>query len=58
MESNHTASLEIPELNKAESMAHIFSSMVNHSLLSGGQLCNEGCSVTFRIDAVITYNSQ
>jgi hypothetical protein len=32
--------------------------MVNHSLLSVGQLCNEGYSVTFRIDAVTIYNSQ
>jgi hypothetical protein len=58
MESTHTASLDIPELDKAASMAHIFSGMVNHSLLSVGQLCNEGYSVTFRIDAVTIYNSQ
>jgi hypothetical protein len=30
--------------------------MANHSLLSVGQLCNEGYSVTFKIDAVIIYN--
>jgi hypothetical protein len=30
--------------------------MVNHSLLSVGQLCNEGYSVTFKIDAVTIYN--
>jgi hypothetical protein len=58
MESTHTASLYIPELNKAASMAHIFSGMANHSLLSVEQLCNEGYSVIFRIDAVTIYNSQ
>jgi hypothetical protein len=42
MESIHTASLDIPELNKSASMAHIFLGMANHSLLSVGQLCNEG----------------
>jgi hypothetical protein len=58
MESTHTASLDIPELNKYASIAHIFPGMANHSLLLVGQLCNEGYSVTFRIDAVTIYNSQ
>jgi hypothetical protein len=58
MESTHTASLDIPELNKYASIAHIFQGMVNHSLLSVGKLCNEGYSITFRIDAVTIYNSQ
>jgi hypothetical protein len=46
VESTHTASLDIPKLNKAASIAHIFPGMANHSLLSVGQLCNEGYSVT------------
>jgi hypothetical protein len=58
MESTHTASLDIPELNKSASIAHIFPSMTNHSLLSVGKLCDEGYSVTFRIEAVTIYNSQ
>jgi hypothetical protein len=58
MESTHTTSLDIPELNKAVSIAHISLGMANHSLLSVGQLCIEGYSVTFRIDAVTIYNSQ
>jgi hypothetical protein len=58
IELTHTASLDIPELNKAASMAHIFLGMANHSLLSVGQMCNEGYSVTFRIDAVTIYNSR
>jgi hypothetical protein len=55
VESTLTASLDIPELNKA---AHNFPGMENHSLLSFGQLCNGGYSVTFRIDAVTIYNLQ
>jgi hypothetical protein len=58
MESNHTASLDIPKLNKASSMVRIFTGMANHYLLSVGKLCNEGYYVTFRIDAVTIYNSQ
>jgi hypothetical protein len=58
MESAHTASLDIPQLNKAASIAHILPGMANHSLLSVGELCNEGYYVTFRIDAVTIYNSQ
>jgi hypothetical protein len=30
--------------------------MANHSLLSVGQLCNEGYYVTFKIDAVTIYS--
>jgi hypothetical protein len=32
--------------------------MTNHFLLSAGQLCNEGYTVTFRIESVTIYNSQ
>jgi hypothetical protein len=47
MESSHTAALDIPERNVAASIAHVFPGMANHSLLSVGQLCNEGYTVTF-----------
>jgi hypothetical protein len=56
MESTHTASSDIPKLNKAATIAHIFSGMANHSLLSVAQLCNEGYSVTFKIEAVKIYS--
>jgi hypothetical protein len=52
MESSHTAELDIPELNAAASKAHVFPGMVNHSLLSVGQLCDEGYIVTFKRAAV------
>jgi hypothetical protein len=56
MESTHTATLDIPELKKAASIVHIFSGMANHSLLSVGQLYNEGYSITFKIYVVTIYN--
>jgi hypothetical protein len=57
MESSHTADLDIPELNAAASKAHVFPGMVNHSLLSVGQLCDKGYIVTFKEDTVTIYNS-
>jgi hypothetical protein len=58
MESSHTADLEIPELNAAAYKAHVFPGMANHSLLSVGQLCNEGYIVTFKNDSVTVCNPQ
>jgi hypothetical protein len=56
MESTHTTSLYIPGLKKSASIVNIFPGMANHLLLSVGKLCNEGYSVTFKIDAVTIYN--
>jgi hypothetical protein len=56
MESAHTAELDIPELNAAASKAHIFPGMANHSLLSVGQLCDEGYTVTFKQASVTICN--
>jgi hypothetical protein len=58
MESSHTDALEIPELNKATSIANFFPVMANHSLLSVGKLCNEEYTVTFRNALVTICNSQ
>jgi hypothetical protein len=57
-ESSHTAELDIPELNAAASKAHVFPGMANHSLLSVGQLCDEGYIVTFKNASVTVCNSQ
>jgi hypothetical protein len=57
MESSHTADLDIPELNAAASKAHVFPGMVNHSLLSVGQLCDEGYIVTFKQASVTICDS-
>jgi hypothetical protein len=58
MESSHTAELDIPELNAAASKAHFFPGMAQHSLLSVGQLCDEGYIVTFKQDTVTICNSE
>jgi hypothetical protein len=44
-------------LNAAASKAHVFPGMAHHSLLSVGQLCDEGYIVTFRRDTVTICNS-
>jgi hypothetical protein len=58
MESSHTAELDIPELNAASSNAHAFPVMTNHSLLSVGQLCDEGYIVTFKQASVTICDSE
>jgi hypothetical protein len=58
MESSHTAELDIPELNAAASKAHVSPGMAHHSLLSFGQLCDEGYIVTFKHASVTVCNSQ
>jgi hypothetical protein len=58
MESSHTAELDIPKLNAAESKAHVLPGMANHSLLSVGQLCDEGYIVTFKQASVTICDSQ
>jgi hypothetical protein len=45
-------------LNAAASKAHVFPGMANHSLISFGQLCNEGYIVTFKNASVTVCNSQ
>jgi hypothetical protein len=57
MDSTCVASLDIPELSRASSIAHDLPGMVNKYLLSVGQLCNEGYYFTFRINAVTIYSS-
>jgi hypothetical protein len=57
MDSTHTASLDIPELSKAASIANVSPGMDNHYLLPVGQLCNEVYYVTFRIDAITIYSA-
>jgi hypothetical protein len=57
MESSHTADLDIPGLNTAASKAHVFPGMAHHSLLSVGQLCDEGYIVTFQQKTVTICNS-
>jgi hypothetical protein len=58
MESSHTVALDIPEVNAAAYIAHVFPGMANYSLLSVGQLCNEGYTVTFKNASVTICDSQ
>jgi hypothetical protein len=58
MESSHTAVLDIPKINADASIAHVFPGLANHSLLSVGQLCNEGYTVTFKNASVTICDSQ
>jgi hypothetical protein len=58
MESSHTTELNIPHLNAAASIAHVFHGMANHSLLSVGHFCNEGYVVTFKDASVTVCDSQ
>jgi hypothetical protein len=58
MESSHTVDLDIPELNAAASKAHVSPGMAHHSLLSVGQLCDEGYVVNFKEDTVTICNSK
>ena len=51
MDSTHTALLEILEISEADSLLHIFPS-IKKSLLSVGQLLNEGYYINFKIDGV------
>jgi hypothetical protein len=53
LESSHIAELNIPELNADASIVHVLPGMANHSLLSVGQLYNEGYIVTFKNASVI-----
>jgi hypothetical protein len=53
-----TAELDIPELNAAASKSHVFPGMSNHSLLSVGQLCDEGYIVTFKQASVTICDSE
>jgi hypothetical protein len=53
----HTAILDIPQLSKAAKAAHIFPAVENNSLLSVGQLCDEGYYVLFSIDEVTILNA-
>jgi hypothetical protein len=58
MESSHTAEVDIPELSAAASKAHFVPGMANHSLISVGQLCDEGYIVTFKQAAVTIWDSE
>jgi hypothetical protein len=54
--STHTATLNMPSLPQAAGQAHILPGLAQHSLLSVGQMCDSGCSVTFTVSNVTVTN--
>jgi hypothetical protein len=52
MKSTHTSTLDIPQLSKVAKAAHVFPAMENNSLLSVGQLGDEGYSILFSTNGV------
>jgi hypothetical protein len=48
--------LDIPELSAEAAVPHNFQSILHHSLLSVGNLCDGGYHVTFTIDDVTIFN--
>jgi hypothetical protein len=56
--STHTATLNLPSLPHASRQAHILPGLAQHSLLSVGQMCDSGCSVTFTASNVTVTNGE
>jgi hypothetical protein len=54
--STHTATLNIPSLSQAARLAHILPGLAQHLLLSVGQMCDSGCSITFTASNVTVTN--
>jgi hypothetical protein len=52
IQSSHTCNLLLTELPPQARQAHVFPGLVRNSLISVGQLCDNGCSVTFTKDQV------
>lgn len=58
IQSSAQTQLNIPSIPSNATLVHLFPGLQSHSLLSIGQLCNEGCEATFRNDNVrITRNN-
>ena len=59
MTSTHEAELDYPLLPPAARHVHIVPSLATSSLLSMGQLCDAGCTISFNAsDVIITYDDQ
>jgi hypothetical protein len=52
IQSSHTCNLLLTGLPSQARQAHILPGLMHNSLISVGQLCNNGCSVTFTHDQV------
>jgi hypothetical protein len=54
--STHAATLNLPSLRHAARQAHILPGLVQHSILSVGQMFDSGCAVTFTATKVAVTN--
>jgi hypothetical protein len=52
IQSSHTCDLLLTDLPPQERKAHILPGLVHNSLISVGQLCDNGCSITFTQEQV------
>jgi hypothetical protein len=52
VQSSHTCNLLLTDLSPQSRQAHILPGLVHKSLISVGQLCDNGCSFTFTQDKV------
>jgi hypothetical protein len=57
-QSSHTCSLLLTDLPLQARQAHIIPGLVHNSLISLGQLCDNGCIVTFTHDQVTVTKNQ
>jgi hypothetical protein len=58
MRSTHEAELDLPHLPPTARHVHIVPELQSLSLISMGQLCDSGCSITFDADTVrVTYDN-
>jgi hypothetical protein len=59
IQSSHTCNLLLTDLPPQARQAHILPGLVHNSLISVGQLCDNGCIVTFTHDQVtVTKNKK
>jgi hypothetical protein len=56
--STHTATLNMPSLPHAARQSHILPGLDQHSLLSVGQMCDSGFSVTLKASNVTVTNCE
>jgi len=55
MQATHTGQLHLPGLSEKARTTHIFPTLASGSLLSIGQLCDEGCTATFTKNKLYIY---
>jgi hypothetical protein len=58
IQSSHTCNLLLTDMPPQARQAHILPGLVHNSLIAVGQLCDNGCSVTFTQDQVTVSKNQ